>query len=164
MITAALALLAVQPAPLPPHFAPMAFLVGHCWEGRFESGEVDTHCFERACNGAFIRDRHGQPGDTGNIRQQFLLRVPSRLIVFRTVQTPPRFPHAAEFKQVTSVVEIEPAGSGTRVRLSGVGYPAGAAGDTLLGFFREGNRTSLQQLRTRFVSGPIDWTARRARP
>ena len=99
-------------------------------------------------------------GDPNNIQQRFVLRVPSRLIAFSTVQTPPRFPHAAEFKQVTSLVELEPMGSGTRVRLSGVGYPAGAAGDTLLGFFREGNRTSLEQLRARFITGPIDWAAR----
>lgn len=34
----------------------------------------------------------------------------------------------------------------------------GAAGDALLSFFREGNRTSLQQLHRRFVTGPVDWT------
>jgi hypothetical protein len=59
-------------------------------------------------------------------------------------------------------VELEPAGSGTRVRLSGIGYPAGAAGDALLGFFREGNRSTLEQLRARFVTGPVDWAARQA--
>jgi hypothetical protein len=101
------------------------------------------------------------PGDPRHIQQRFVLRVPDRLIVFRTVRTPPGFPHAEEYKQVTSVVELEPLGSGTRVRLSGIGYPAGAAGQTLLGFFREGNRTSLEQLRARFVSGPVDWAARR---
>jgi uncharacterized protein YndB with AHSA1/START domain len=100
-------------------------------------------------------------GDPRNIRQRFVLRMPDRLIVFRTVRTPPGFPHAAEYQRVTSVVELEPVGDGTRVRLSGTGYPAGAAGDTLLGFFREGNRTSLEQLRSRFVSGPVDWAARR---
>jgi uncharacterized protein YndB with AHSA1/START domain len=99
-------------------------------------------------------------GDPRHIRQHFLLRVPNRMIAWRTVRTPPGVPHSAEFKQVTSLVELEPVGSGTRVRLSGIGYPAGAAGDQLLGFFREGNRTSLEQLRTRFTSGPIDWAAR----
>jgi uncharacterized protein YndB with AHSA1/START domain len=100
------------------------------------------------------------PGDPRHIRQRFLLRVPNRLVEWRTVQTPPGFPHAAEFQRVTTRVELEPAGSGTRVRLSGIGYPAGAAGDTLLAFFREGNRTTLEQLRARFVTGPIDWAAR----
>ncbi len=324
MILTALALFAAQAAPLPPHFEPMAFLVGHCWEGRFDNGNVDTHCFEPAYDGAFIRDRHeviggktpysgetlyhfdrvagrvefnywnvaggvsrgsmapraglldfgdqvykGQDGreqrigttwrriddtsyevratsgtdptgsrvvryvrtdrapvridekanadgtrtltheivvpaspdqvyaafaspegwrgwavpnawvaaddadlmetsytpgashgDTRNIQQRFVLRVPNRLVAFRTVRTPPGFPHAADFLRVTTLVELEPIGAFTRVRLSGVGYPAGAGGDTLLKFFREGNRTSLDQLRTRFVSGPIDWAAR----
>jgi uncharacterized protein YndB with AHSA1/START domain len=101
-------------------------------------------------------------GDARNIQQRFVLRVPNRLIAFRTVRTPPGFPHSAEFQKVTTLVELEPMGSGTRVRLSGVGYVPGAAGDQLLGFFREGNRTSLEQLRTRFVSGPVDWSARAA--
>ena len=101
-------------------------------------------------------------GDQRNIQQRFLLRMPHRLIAFRTTRTPPGFPHATEYQRVTSVVELEPVGGGTRVRLSGTGYPAGAAGDTLLGFFREGNRTSLEQLRARFVSGPVDWAARQA--
>jgi uncharacterized protein YndB with AHSA1/START domain len=102
------------------------------------------------------------PGDPANIRQRFLLRLPHRLIVFRTVRTAPGFPHAAEFQRVISVVELEPVGGGTRVRLSGTGYPAGPAGDALLGFFRDGNRATLEQLRARFVSGPVDWAARRA--
>jgi uncharacterized protein YndB with AHSA1/START domain len=102
------------------------------------------------------------PGDAGNIKHRFLLSVPDRLIVFRTIQTPPGFPHAEEYKQVTNLVELEPVGGGTRVRLSGIGYPAGTAGDTLAGFFREGNRASLEQLRARFESGPVDWVARAA--
>jgi uncharacterized protein YndB with AHSA1/START domain len=101
-------------------------------------------------------------GDPRHIRQRFLRRVPNRLIAWRTIQTPPGFPHAAEYQRVTTRVELEPAGSGTRVRLSGIGYPAGAAGDALLGFFREGNRSTLEQLRARFVTGPVDWAARQA--
>lgn len=99
-------------------------------------------------------------GDPRNIRQRYMLRLPNRLVAFRTVQAPTGFPHAEEFYRVTHIVELEPAGAGTRVRLTSAGYPAGAAGDTLVGFFREGNRTSLEQLRARFVSGPIDWTRR----
>lgn len=103
-----------------------------------------------------------RPGDPRNIRQHFLLRVPDRLIAWRTVRTPAGFPHAEAFMAVTSIAELEPVAGGTRVRLTGAGYPAGAAGETLLGFFRDGNRTSLEQLRSRFASGPIDWTARSA--
>ena len=48
------------------------------------------------------------------------------------------------------------------MRLTGAGYPDTEAGRQLLGFFREGNRTSLEQLRQRFVTGPIDWSRRQA--
>lgn len=101
-------------------------------------------------------------GEPGNIVQQFLVRLPNRMVAFRTVRTPPGFPHASAFQRVTNVFELEPFGSATRVRLTSAGYPTGAAGDALLAFFREGNRTSLEQLRTRFATGPIDWAARQS--
>lgn len=101
-------------------------------------------------------------GDRRNIRQRYLLRVPNRLVAFRTVQAPTGFPHAEQFYRVTHIVELEPAGGGTRVRLTGAGYPAGPAGDTLVNFFRDGNRTSLVLLRRRFIDGPIDWTRQQA--
>lgn len=101
---------------------------------------------------------NANPGDPRNIRQRYVLRVPNRLVAFRTVQAPTGFPHAEDFYRVTHIIELEPVDSGTRVRLTSAGYPAGAAGDTLVGFFRDGNRTSLVLLRRRFVDGPIDWT------
>lgn len=101
-------------------------------------------------------------GNPANIRQQFLARVPNRLIVFRTVQFPPGFADADVYARTTGIVEFEAVGGGTRVRLTGTGYPAGEVGDRLMAFFREGNRTSLEQLRARFVTGPVDWAARAA--
>ena len=35
--------------------------------------------------------------------------------------------------------------------------PTREAGRQLLGFFRDGNRISLERLRHRFASGPLDW-------
>lgn len=103
-------------------------------------------------------------GDPANIRQHFIARVPNRLVVFRTVRTPPGFPHAETYTRTTGIAEFEAVPGGTRVRLTGSGYPANEAGQTLMGFFREGNRTSLEQLRARFVTGPVDWAARLAVP
>ena len=58
---------------------------------------------------------------------------------------------------------LEPAGEGrTRVRLTGAGYADSEAGRALLGFFRDGNRVSLERLRRRFASGPIDWSREQA--
>ncbi|MEI9853090.1 MAG: SRPBCC domain-containing protein [Sphingomonas sp.] len=102
-------------------------------------------------------DRAASPGDAGNIQQRMIARLPGRLLVFRTVRTPAGFPHAQAYRGVTSFFELSPEGAGTRVRLTGVNYPAGAEGDALLGFFVEGNRIALDQLRTRFLTGPIDW-------
>ncbi len=97
-------------------------------------------------------------GDASTIQQQILARVPNRLLVFRTIKAPDRFPHFETYRAVTHVLELEPAGEGrTRVRLTGAGYADTEAGRALLGFFREGNRVSLDRLRRRFASGPIDW-------
>jgi uncharacterized protein YndB with AHSA1/START domain len=56
-------------------------------------------------------DPAAKPGDAGAIHQQFLAKVPERLLVFRTVKAPDRFPHWESYKLVTSVFELEPAGS-----------------------------------------------------
>lgn len=100
-----------------------------------------------------------RPGDPSTIRQHLAAILPGRILVFRTTKAPDGFPHFETFRRVTHFFELEPAGEGrTRVRLTGVGY-AGDAGRQLAGFFRDGNRVSLERLRTRFVSGPLDWPA-----
>lgn len=97
------------------------------------------------------------------IEQQWVARNPLRRVSFRTTRTPAGFPHSEAYRRVVSAIELAPVGrNATRVRLVASGYPAGAAGDALIRFFREGNRATLRQLHTRFASGPIDWAARLA--
>lgn len=104
-----------------------------------------------------------KPGDASNIVNRFIARLPGRIAVYRTTRTPKGFPHAQAYLGVTSFFEIEAIDDRqTRVRLTGTNYPAGAAGDALLGFFRAGNRQSLEALRDRFVSGPADWARKLA--
>jgi uncharacterized protein YndB with AHSA1/START domain len=93
-----------------------------------------------------------KPGDPSTIRQQVLLRVPGRLMVFRTVKAPQGFPDFDTYAKVVSAFELEPAGDGrTRVRLTGTGYEDSEAGRRLLGFFEKGNQASLDALRKRFA-------------
>jgi uncharacterized protein YndB with AHSA1/START domain len=94
-----------------------------------------------------------KPGDASTIRQQVLLRVPRRLMVFRTVKAPAGFPDFDTYSKVVSAFELEPAGDGrTRVRLTGTGYDDSEAGLRLLGFFEKGNQASLEALRKRFAT------------
>lgn len=96
-----------------------------------------------------------RPGDSSTIRQQVLLRVPRRLMVFRTVKGPDGFPDFDTYSRVVSAFELEPAGEGrTRVRLTGTGYADSEAGRRLLGFFEKGNQASLDALRARFARSP----------
>ncbi|HYW15584.1 MAG TPA: SRPBCC domain-containing protein [Allosphingosinicella sp.] len=93
-----------------------------------------------------------RPGDPSTIRQQVLIRVPRRLMVFRTVKAPERFPDFDTYAKVVSAFELEPAGEGrTRVRLTGTGYADSEAGRRLLGFFEKGNQVSLDALKARFA-------------
>ena len=93
-----------------------------------------------------------KPGDPSTIRQQVLLRVPRRLMVFRTVKAPAGFPDFDTYARVVSAFELEPAGDGrTRVRLTGSGYADTEAGRRLLGFFEKGNQVSLDALKSRFA-------------
>ena len=97
-------------------------------------------------------------GDPSIIRQHFLARLPGRLLAFRTTRAPEGFPHFDTYRRVVTFFELEAAGAGrTRVRLTGTGYADTEAGRALLGFFRAGNRISLERLRDRFARGPLDW-------
>ena len=102
------------------------------------------------------------PGDPTTIRQQVLAREPGRKLVFRTVKAPEGFPHFEAYRQVIGTFELEALDEHrSRVRLTSAGFPDSDAGRELLGFFREGNRSTLEQLRRRFDSGPIDWSRER---
>jgi uncharacterized protein YndB with AHSA1/START domain len=324
IISMALALMAAQPAAVRQGLEPLQFLIGHCWQGRFPTGEVDTHCFDSVYDGQHIRDRHevtggrrryrgetiyswdgaanavtytywntsggvsrgtvrvdgGQlnfgdetyrgpdgreftlstkwrrlegnayesqtissnlpsmnrtvrfervearvetsearsrdgtttlihetlvdapvadvwtavstaegwrtwavpvawsqegsiletsynpaaaPGDRSTIKQLILAKVPERMMAFRTIKAPDGFPHFDAFSRVTGVLELEPEGERrTRVRIVSAGYADDDAGRQLIGFFREGNRVSLDRLRRRFSEGPLDWNRERS--
>lgn len=92
------------------------------------------------------------PGDPSTIRQQVLIRVPRRLMVFRTVKGPERFPDFDTYAKVVSAFELEAVGEGrTRVRLTGTNYADTEAGRRLLGFFEKGNQVSLDALKAHFA-------------
>jgi uncharacterized protein YndB with AHSA1/START domain len=92
-----------------------------------------------------------KPDDPSTIKQQILLRIPSRLMVFRTIKAPQGFPDFDTYSKVTSAFELEPLGGDrTRVRLTGAGYADTEAGRRLIGFFEKGNQASLEALAKRF--------------
>lgn len=107
-------------------------------------------------------DPAARPGGPQTIRHRVLARVPGRMIAFRTVKAPEGFPHFDLFGRTTGLFELEPVGeSRTRVLVIGAGYPDSEAGRQLLGFFRDGNRITLERLQRRFTEGPIDWSRER---
>ena len=105
-----------------------------------------------------------KPGDPMNIENEFLAREPGRRLAFRTIKAPAGFPHFEALRQVTQTFELAPEGGGTRVSLTGTGYRGDESGKAVLAFFKGGNRVSLEMLRNRFASGPIDWAEKLKKP
>lgn len=105
-----------------------------------------------------------RPGDATNIENEFTARVPGQRLVFHTIKAPAGFPHFEALRAVTQTFELAPEGSGTRVSLTGTGYSNDESGQAVLAFFKGGNRVSLEMLRDRFASGPIDWTEKLKKP
>lgn len=92
-------------------------------------------------------------GAAGNIRNQIVAYVPGRMLAIRNVQAPPGFPHAAEFAETATVMELDPVGEDrTRVTLTATGFAPGPAFDTLYGFFLRGNGQTLEMLRDSFAA------------
>lgn len=99
-------------------------------------------------------------GGPDNIRNRIVAYVPQRLLSFRNVQAPKALKHRELFGEIVTTLEIEDLGAGrSRVSLTSVGYAAGEGFDFLFRHFEWGNAYSLNELKKRFETGPIDWAA-----
>lgn len=99
-------------------------------------------------------DPQAQAGDPGNIQQQFVVLIPDRLVVFRTVRTPPGFPHAELFYRTASVFELSDetvdGQPGTRLLFTHTGFGAEPGFEELYAFFLDGDARTLEALEKRF--------------
>lgn len=51
------------------------FLAGYCWQGEFENGAVDTHCFTWVYGDKHVRDVHVVRGDGSDYRGETIYSV-----------------------------------------------------------------------------------------
>lgn len=101
-------------------------------------------------------------GAPGNIRNEIVAYVPRRMFAIRNVQAPPKTSFdVPTFQSLHTVVLVE-ALTPARTRVSFVqpGYRTGEPWDTVYRHFAWGNAWTLEQLKTRFTEGPIDWKKR----
>lgn len=99
-------------------------------------------------------------GDPENIKNRIVAYVPERMLAIRNIQAPSQLPHRELFPQISTTIELEDLGQGrTRVMLTAVGYGPGVGFDTLYRHFEWGNAYTLDALKTRFDTGPVDWAA-----
>jgi hypothetical protein len=90
--------------------------------------------------------------ETSYARTAVLLRLPERLMVFRTVKAPAGFPDFETYARVVNALELEPVGeTRTRIRLTATNYADSEAGRRLLAFFERGNSEAMEALKARFA-------------
>lgn len=101
-------------------------------------------------------------GAPGNIRNEILAFIPQRMFAIRNVQAPPRTAFdVPTFQSLHTVILVEPVAPAlTRVSFIQPGYRTGEPWDTVFKHFAWGNAWTLEQLKTRFSEGPIDWKRR----
>jgi uncharacterized protein YndB with AHSA1/START domain len=98
-------------------------------------------------------------GDPANIRNEIGAYLPPRLLAIRNVQAPPNTSFdVPAFQTLHTIVLLESVDAQrTRVITAQPGYREGAAFDGVLKHFTWGNAWTLEKLKERFESGPIDW-------
>jgi uncharacterized protein YndB with AHSA1/START domain len=85
--------------------------------------------------------------------------APERRITMRAL-APDRFPEVRR-ERTTAVFDFEAVAAGTRVTLTQSGWKQGKEWDEAYDYLANGNAQLMQQLRDRFVKGPVDWTAKK---
>ena len=81
--------------------------------------------------------------------------TPQRQLVMRAM-APEKFPTVRR-ERTTAVFDFEPLGAETRVTLTQSGWKQGQEWDDAYDYLAKGNAQLLEQLRARFVKGPINW-------
>jgi uncharacterized protein YndB with AHSA1/START domain len=81
--------------------------------------------------------------------------TPQRQLVMRAM-APEQFP-TVRSDRTTAIFDFEPLGAETRVTLTQTGWKQGKEWDDAYEYLAKGNAQLLEQLRFRFVKGPINW-------
>lgn len=93
---------------------------------------------------------NAKAGDPANIKQEFLALVPDRLVVFRTIQTPPGFPHPELYMKTVAVMQLQPEAGGARLTFTHEGFGAEPGFSDLYDFFLKGDTETMESLRKLF--------------
>jgi uncharacterized protein YndB with AHSA1/START domain len=101
---------------------------------------------------------YAEPGLKGADDMRFLALQPPRMLSF-TWNAPPNLPEARQQRTVV-VVRFQPVGEReTRVTLHHTGWGDGGEWDQAFAYFDRAWGNVLANLKKRFETGPVDWTA-----
>jgi uncharacterized protein YndB with AHSA1/START domain len=95
----------------------------------------------------------GRIGDPQNVRNRIDVYLPDSLLIIHNEHVPAGGPIDAElYPKVRTMLSFEPAGTGTTVTQTVVGFGEGAGFDTLYSHLRDGNAEYLAML-AKYISG-----------
>jgi uncharacterized protein YndB with AHSA1/START domain len=96
-------------------------------------------------------DPKGELGDAGGIEHTILALDPMRMLAFRTVKSPAKFPFKKALETMWTVVYFEDAGQGrTRVTTVCLGFTDDEESRKMRKFFESGNDVTMKRLQKRF--------------
>jgi uncharacterized protein YndB with AHSA1/START domain len=99
-------------------------------------------------------DPKGMLGDAGGIEHTILALDPKRMIAFRTVKPPEKFPFKKALEAMWTVVYFEDAGQGrTRITTACLGFTDDEDSQKMRKFFEAGNDITVKRLQKRFEKG-----------
>ena len=107
---------------------------------------------------AIYIDPQAEPGKKGADDMRFMALQPPKMLSFDW-NAPPSLPEARQ-QRTFVVVRIEPVADGqTRVTLTHTGWGDGGEWDKAYAYFDRAWGNVLGNLKKRFETGPVDWTA-----
>jgi uncharacterized protein YndB with AHSA1/START domain len=107
-------------------------------------------------------DRTAPLGADGNIRNEILAYVPSRMFAMRVAAVPPGYPFPLEtVREAHTVYVFDPVSeASTRITVYGMGYGEGPLWDTMYDVGVQTTQYTLAEFRNRLLNGPVNWDAR----
>lgn len=97
-------------------------------------------------------DPKGKLGDENAIEHQILSYEPQRMLSFRCIKTPEKFPFKAAMTKAWSVVYFEPIdGNRTKLRIVGCGYTPDEESQKMRAFFDRGNSWTLKNIQEKMA-------------
>lgn len=109
----------------------------------------------KLCIGGWMKTHYspqGELGDKGSIEHLILAYEPNRMLAYRCVKTPEKFPFKEAMKKNWTVIYFEPLDAGkTKLRIVGCGYDSTEESRKMKQYFDKGNAWTIDHVREKLT-------------